>query len=126
MQVFLSEFVRAPRDRQLAAWIAALTASLATLFIAEIMGQSPCNLCSFQRAFMFPLAIVLGIACLIDDVGVMAADVTAILTQDLAELRAVGVRQTPTCFVTGKSLPSFGVRQLVGLVRSEDEALRRN
>ena len=57
---------------------------------------------------MFPLAIVLGIACLIDDVGVMAADVTAILTQDLAELRAVGVRQ------------------LVGLVRSEDEALRRN
>ena len=50
MQVFLSEFVRAPRDRQLAAWIAALTASLAALFIAEIMGQSPCSLCSFQRA----------------------------------------------------------------------------
>lgn len=92
----------------MAALIAALTASLAALFIGEIMGQSPCSLCWFQRAFMFPLAIVLGIACLIDDVGVMAADVTAILTQDLAELRAVGVRQ------------------LVGLVRSEDEALRRN
>ena len=44
MQVFLSEFVRAPRDRQFAAWIAALTASLAALFIAEIMGQSPCIL----------------------------------------------------------------------------------
>lgn len=73
MQVFLSEFGRAPRDRQLAAWIAAFTASLAALFIAEIMGQSPCNLCSFQRAFMLLLAIVLGIACLIDDVGVMAA-----------------------------------------------------
>ena len=24
------------------------------------MGQAPCDLCWFQRAFMFPLAIILG------------------------------------------------------------------
>ena len=43
------------------AWIIALTASLAVLFIGEVLGQTPCVLCWFQRAFMFPLAIILGL-----------------------------------------------------------------
>ena len=42
------------------AWITALVASLSVLFIGEVLGQTPCVLCWFQRAFMFPLAIVLG------------------------------------------------------------------
>lgn len=57
--------------------------------------------------------------------GMMDKDVTAVLTQDLADIRAAGVRQTPTFFVNGKPLPSFGVRQLVDLVRSEVEAAKR-
>lgn len=52
------------------AWLLALIASLAVLFVGEVMGQTPCNLCWFQRAFMFPLAIVLGVACLRDDLQV--------------------------------------------------------
>lgn len=44
-----------------AAWVIALTASLAVLFIGEVLGQTPCVLCWFQRAFMFPLAVVLGL-----------------------------------------------------------------
>ena len=43
------------------AWIIALVASLAVLFIGEVLGQTPCVLCWFQRAFMFPLAIILGL-----------------------------------------------------------------
>ena len=43
------------------AWVIALTASLAVLFIGEVLGQTPCLLCWFQRAFMFPLAIILGL-----------------------------------------------------------------
>ena len=54
----------------LAAWLVALCASLGALFIGEIMGQSPCNLCWFQRAFMFPLTIILLVACLRSDAGV--------------------------------------------------------
>ena len=42
------------------AWITSLVASLSVLFIGEVLGQTPCVLCWFQRAFMFPLAIVLG------------------------------------------------------------------
>ena len=49
-------------ERALAlAWIFALAASLIVLFVGEVLGQAPCNLCWFQRAFMFPLAIVLGL-----------------------------------------------------------------
>jgi len=44
------------------AWLIALAASLGALFIGEIMGQAPCNLCWHQRAFMFPLAIILAVA----------------------------------------------------------------
>lgn len=43
------------------AWIVALASSLAVLFIGEVLGQAPCVLCWFQRVFMFPLAIVLGL-----------------------------------------------------------------
>ncbi|MFN3463303.1 MAG: disulfide bond formation protein B [Terricaulis sp.] len=48
----------------LAAWLVALCASLGALFIGEVLGQAPCHLCWFQRAFMFPLAIILLVACL--------------------------------------------------------------
>ncbi|MBI5165648.1 MAG: disulfide bond formation protein B [Magnetospirillum sp.] len=46
-----------------AAWLIALGSTLSVLFIGEIMGQTPCVLCWYQRAFMFPLAVILGIAC---------------------------------------------------------------
>ena len=53
------------------AWIIALVASLAVLFIGEVLGQTPCVLCWFQRAFMFPLAIILGIAAFRSDRAVV-------------------------------------------------------
>lgn len=52
-----------------ATWAIALGASLAVLFIGEVMGQAPCNLCWFQRAFMFPLAIVLAVATFRSDIA---------------------------------------------------------
>ncbi|AZN70033.1 disulfide bond formation protein B [Georhizobium profundi] len=54
----------------LVAWLIAAGSTLAALFIGEIVGQTPCNLCWFQRVFMFPLAIVLGIAAFRLDVGI--------------------------------------------------------
>lgn len=46
----------------LLAWMIAVAATLIALFVGEILGQAPCNLCWFQRVFMFPLPIILGIA----------------------------------------------------------------
>lgn len=53
-----------------AAWIIALAATLGALFIGEVMGQTPCLLCWYQRVFMFPLAIVLGVAAFKEDARV--------------------------------------------------------
>ncbi len=54
-----------------AAWAIALLSSLAVLFVGEVMGQAPCDLCWFQRSFMFPLAIILGIAACKSDGAVI-------------------------------------------------------
>ena len=52
------------------AWVVALAASLGALFIGEVLGQEPCNLCWYQRIAMFPLALILGLACLYNDLSV--------------------------------------------------------
>ena len=51
----------------LSAWLVAAAASLGALFIGEVMGQTPCTLCWHQRAFMFPLAVVLMVASFVTD-----------------------------------------------------------
>lgn len=52
------------------AWVIALVASLGALFIGEVVGQTPCSLCWHQRAFMFPLAIMLALAAFRGDDGI--------------------------------------------------------
>lgn len=49
------------------AWLISLTATLGALFVGEVMGQTPCVLCWYQRIAMFPLALILGIACFLSD-----------------------------------------------------------
>ncbi len=49
------------------AWLIATVATLGALFIGEVMGQAPCSLCWHQRAFMFPLAVMLLVASFIPD-----------------------------------------------------------
>jgi protein-disulfide isomerase len=45
--------------------------------------------------------------------------ITAVLEQDLADIRALGVTKTPSFFVNGRPLEPFGVQPLVDLVASE-------
>ena len=49
------------------AWLVALVATLGALFLGEVLGRTPCTLCWYQRIAMFPLALILGTACLGDD-----------------------------------------------------------
>lgn len=51
----------------LLAWLVATVATLGAIFLGEVMGMTPCVLCWYQRIFMFPLAIVLGMAAYLDD-----------------------------------------------------------
>lgn len=49
------------RELQLG-FVVALVATLGSLYLSEIVHLIPCRLCWFQRIFMYPLVIVLGIA----------------------------------------------------------------
>jgi len=40
----------------------AATATVGSLYISEVLGYIPCNLCWYQRILMYPLVLILGIA----------------------------------------------------------------
>lgn len=52
-------------------------------------------------------------------------EMEALLQQDIADLTALKVSKTPTFFVNGRSLPSFGPDQLASLVAEEVAKLGR-
>jgi len=54
----------------LTAWRLAVVSALSAIYIGEVLGQAPCVLCWFQRAFMFPLAVILAVACYYSDFNV--------------------------------------------------------
>ncbi len=49
------------------AWLAALLATLGSLYYSEIANFEPCKLCWFQRIAMYPLAVILGVAAFTKD-----------------------------------------------------------
>ncbi|WP_138495733.1 disulfide oxidoreductase [Paenibacillus pinistramenti] len=49
------------------AWIVAITATAGSLYLSEILHYEPCRLCWFQRIFMYPQVILLGIAAYRND-----------------------------------------------------------
>ncbi|MEH7109043.1 MULTISPECIES: disulfide oxidoreductase [Bacillaceae] len=55
----------------LISWIAAVIATLGSLYFSEVMHFIPCTLCWYQRIFMYPLAIILGIAFYRQDRGIV-------------------------------------------------------
>lgn len=52
-------------------WLVSLLAVGGSLFFSEIMHFEPCKLCWFQRIFMYPLTILLGIAAYKNDEGII-------------------------------------------------------
>jgi disulfide bond formation protein DsbB len=59
--------MKAAWNTLLLAWLVSAVATMGALFIGEVMLIPPCNLCWYQRIFMFPMAIILGLACFSDD-----------------------------------------------------------
>jgi len=53
------------------------------------------------------------------------SDIDAVLKQDIEDLSALEVTKTPTFFVNGRGLPSFGDQQLLSLVAEEVAKARK-
>lgn len=52
------------------AFLVAVAATVGSLYLSDVVGFIPCSLCWYQRIFMYPLAIILGIATLKNDLKV--------------------------------------------------------
>ncbi|WP_249336730.1 disulfide oxidoreductase [Sporosarcina sp. Marseille-Q4063] len=52
------------------AWVVSLVAMLGSLYFSEIKGYIPCELCWYQRIFMYPLTLILGIGTFQNDSSV--------------------------------------------------------
>jgi disulfide bond formation protein DsbB len=44
------------------AWLVAVTATAGSLYFSEVRAFVPCSLCWYQRIFMYPLVLILGLA----------------------------------------------------------------
>ena len=53
------------------AWLVAVLATGGSLFFSEWMHFVPCELCWYQRIFMYPLVVLLGIATYKNDRGII-------------------------------------------------------
>ncbi|MDO8530248.1 MAG: disulfide bond formation protein B [bacterium] len=51
----------------LLAFLVALVSTAASLFYSNVVGFAPCDLCWFQRIFMYPLVILFGVALIKKD-----------------------------------------------------------
>jgi disulfide bond formation protein DsbB len=49
------------------AWVVSIVAVSGSLYLSDVIGYVPCKLCWFQRIFMYPIVILLGIACYKND-----------------------------------------------------------
>ncbi len=104
-----------------AAWLLAAVSSLSAIYIGEVLGQAPCVLCWFQRAFMFPLAVILAIACFHSDFKVWryALPLAALgaLFALAHSLLYVGLIPQPIqpCTATGPSCSGAGMTIFGGL-----------
>jgi disulfide bond formation protein DsbB len=78
------------------AFVVALTAVSGSLYFSEVAHFVPCALCWYQRIAMYPLVIILGIAAVRDDPGVVryAAPLAAI--GSLVSVWHIGVQRLPS------------------------------
>jgi disulfide bond formation protein DsbB len=60
----------------LGAWGVSLAATLGSLYFSEIMKFIPCDLCWFQRIFMYPQVIILGLAAVRKEYGIARYSLT--------------------------------------------------
>jgi hypothetical protein len=87
--------------------IVALTATLGSLFYSEIAGYAPCKLCWYQRIFMYPQVVLLGIAIWKKDIKivnyVIPLSIIGALIASYHYYLQLGFKEDVACAVVGYS-----------------------
>lgn len=99
-------------------WLVALTATLGSLYYSEIRHFISCKLCWYQRIFMYPQVLLLGIALWRGDINVRVYSIPlaviggTISILHLMEQRFPGLFQTacgPLAPCSAEWIPSFPI-----------------
>lgn len=89
------------------AFLVALVATSGSLFYSEVAGFEPCKLCWFQRIFMYPQVLLLGMALWKKDRGIadyaMALAVLGALVAGYHYLLQLGIAPNLPCSAIGYS-----------------------
>src|SRR3989344_891860 len=89
-------------------FIVALTATLGSLFYSEIAGYIPCTLCWYQRIFMYPQIIILGLALIKKDQKIfnysLALSAIGLIIALYHYLMQLGVVSGLSCSLVGYSV----------------------
>lgn len=103
------------------AWVVALVGLIGSLYLGEISGVQPCTYCWYQRVALYPLALLLGIACYRDDRGIVVyALPLALMGAVIALLQTLQVCTStcrPTLLSTLSLLGFCSIAALLFLVR---------
>lgn len=89
-------------------FIVALVAMLGSLFYSEVAGFDPCKLCWLQRIFMYPQAILFGVAILkrdrnLSDYSIVLSSVGAVIA-GYHYLLQRGIAPAASCSAVGYSV----------------------
>ena len=90
------------------AFIVVLASTLGSLFYSEVAGYEPCKLCWFQRIFMYPQVVLLGLALAKKDKGIgdysLALAVPGAVIATYHYLLQIGVASPLPCSAVGYSV----------------------
>ena len=59
--------IKSIENRLFAAWVTSFVATMGSLYFSEIRGYEPCELCWYQRIFMYPIVLLLAAAVIKKD-----------------------------------------------------------
>ncbi|WP_019639861.1 disulfide oxidoreductase [Paenibacillus fonticola] len=87
------------------AWLVSMVATAGSLYLSEVLYYEPCKLCWFQRIFMYPLVILLGMAAFRNDRKILVYAIPlsiiggSISTYHYAQQKIPGLAQLLPCKV---------------------------
>ncbi len=76
-------------------WLFATLGTLGSLYFSEMAHMEPCNLCWYQRAALFPLPIILGIATYRGFLGIARYTIPQVAFGLLFALYQIAIQEIP-------------------------------
>lgn len=77
------------------AWLFACIGTLTSLYFSDIIHFDPCHLCWFQRIFLFPMAILLGMGAYRGDKTIVRYTLPLIALGFLFALYQIAIQEIP-------------------------------